>query len=868
MKNKLAVVLISFVLVINSFSGIFSAEEITEYDDQVVYAAENTEEVSDLIELPEKKERFTNHYIKPDGTYLAVMYTEPVNYYTNGSWDEIDNSLINVYNRDNTEVIRNESNDYVVEFAKSTSSGKLVNIKASSYELSWSISSGTKDIAAQTAEIVNSAKASSSIRYASALQDVDIKYTVSSTRVREDIVLNSPAAASEFQFDISCKNLIAKLEDDNSVSFIDLEKPGEVVFTMEAPYMYDSSESADISYDIEVLFTETEFGYLLVYKPDKTWLDSPERVYPIIIDPTATIYSTRTSSAIKDTYIHLGDAPGQHTLLTYLRVGGIKPVSEPKAKTLIKTDLPSISGTVYSAKLLLSTTSGSSTFENINVYRMNSSWTSANVSWADYASLSKTLIASNIAVSAYSNSPSSYRYVCDVTDTVQDFYKGTRTNNGFMVGYADETADDYNAFYSSDCGTTNVMPCLYISYVYGETSGITNGGIYYIKNKHSGKYLDVQGAWTDDGSNVIQYSYHGLANQLWKVEYYGNGLYRFQAMHTNGKYLEVASYSNTNGIGVDISSVSISRQLWSVLSNGDGSYRILTECSNLTKGLTVEGASTVSPAEVIQYTYTGTGSLPNDDWVFESRSVYGKKAHSGNLYFASSSDNFNGLCSFGSYGSLVANQCMVEFSNFLGGQGYNNVLFTNLFRRTDANASKNDFLSREIHSLNGPNVDDVELMLFCGHGTSSYGLHFTNGVFHGTNHFTSAINLPRSETDFGYGDVKTKWVTAYTCNFLNATDAECNQLMKGINVVLGYGSTSYLVTTQMADYAQRLKRGENIIDSWLACGTYHTIYLSTPGVLKAYYVNDARNDTLYNYLIDAGSYYNESILNYEVTYQR
>jgi len=48
----------------------------------------------------------------------------------------------------------------------------------------------------------------------------------------------------------------------------------------------------------------------------------------------------------------------------------------------------------------------------------------------------------------------------------------------------------------------------------------------------------------------------------------------------------------------------------------------------------------------------------------------------------------------------------------------------------------------------------------------------------------------------------------------------------------------------------------------------NTPYLSTPGVLKAYYVNDARNDTLYNYLIDAGSYYNESILNYEVTYQR
>lgn len=159
-------------------------------------------------------------------------------------------------------------------------------------------------------------------------------------------------------------------------------------------------------------------------------------------------------------------------------------------------------------------------------------------------------------------------------------------------------------------------------------------------------------------------------------------------------------------------------------------------------------------------------------------------------------------------------------------------------------------------------------MLFCGHGTSGNGLHFTNGIYHGTNHTSSGINLPRSETDFGYGDVKTKWVTAYTCNFLNATDAECNQLMKGINIVLGYGSTSYLVSTQMADFAINLKSGENVIDSWLECGRFHKDYLPTAGILRAYYVNDARNDTLYNYLIDAGSYQNETIYNIKMTYIR
>jgi len=76
--------------------------------------------------------------------------------------------------------------------------------------------------------------------------------------------------------------------------------------------------------------------------------------------------------------------------------------------------------------------------------------------------------------------------------------------------------------------------------------------------------------------------------------------------------------TDTNSINVDISNASLSRQLWSIQDNGNGSFRILSECSNLTKGLTVEGASMQSGANVFQYTYTGSGSDDNDDWIFES----------------------------------------------------------------------------------------------------------------------------------------------------------------------------------------------------------------------------------------------------------
>jgi hypothetical protein len=88
------------------------------------------------------------------------------------------------------------------------------------------------------------------------------------------------------------------------------------------------------------------------------------------------------------------------------------------------------------------------------------------MTWAIHNTISKTLIKSNVSAASYSNSPSSLRYSCDVTDTIKSIYSGALTNYGFMVKYSDESINDYNRFYSSDYTTSTVRPTLVVTYMY------------------------------------------------------------------------------------------------------------------------------------------------------------------------------------------------------------------------------------------------------------------------------------------------------------------------------------------------------------------------------------------------------------------
>jgi hypothetical protein len=594
----------------------------------------NENEQSNIInKVTDKWETNVRTYKNEDESYVATSYMEPVNYLKDGQWTEIDNTLILTSDKSVGDVYQNTRNSFKATFPKIFSQAGSVTMEKDDYSISWSLDPlKNSEILDSEAEISNyisqetgltdneklmdAGKTRSSILYESIFTDIDLRYTIAPEKIKEDIILNKPSLIKSFVFNLKAPGLKAKINDDNSISFFNSDKPDVKVFYIPAPFMMDSSEEQTISCDVTMELSETDNGYDLTITPAAAWINAPDRVFPIFIDPTVS--SSQVQQDIIDTYVHTGDAAGNHTLSTLLVVGNKTSTNESKCRSLIKTEIPTLPSVIVSdARLNLSITSGSSTFQNLNVYKINEAWSSSTMTWNTAENiLDKTLIQSNLPATSYSNSPSSYRYSCNVTSAMQDIYAGRLTNYGFLVRYTNDTYPDYNRFYSSDYTTsTTVRPQLVVTYAYAQTSGIQTNGIYFIRNKNSGKYINAEG--TGDGTDVRQRVYTANTNQQWKAIYQNDGTYKLQAMNTTDKYLEVAYNSNSDGTNINIFGGNYTEQYWYIMKNPyDSSYRLLSKCSDYIKGAIVEGASNTDGANIYQYTYTSGGN-DEDDWEFD-----------------------------------------------------------------------------------------------------------------------------------------------------------------------------------------------------------------------------------------------------------
>ncbi len=159
-------------------------------------------------------------------------------------------------------------------------------------------------------------KLDSGVIYSSVYNDVDIDIDIMPTAVKETIILNSAESAPEqFAYYIMTDGLAAELQADNSIIFIN--DSGEVIFTIPAMYMFDSSDNAENNYDIETSIEPFKSGYLLTITPDSEWIASDERVYPVMIDPEVIEDSVNiTDSYINEMY------PDQNFTDQYLKMGG------------------------------------------------------------------------------------------------------------------------------------------------------------------------------------------------------------------------------------------------------------------------------------------------------------------------------------------------------------------------------------------------------------------------------------------------------------------------------------------------------------------------------------------------------------------
>lgn len=213
-----------------------------------------------------------------------------------------------------------------------------------------------------------------------------------------------------------------------------------------------------------------------------------------------------------------------------------------------------------------------------------------------------------------------------------------------------------------------------------------SGNIYYIKNKNSGLYLQVENDSATSGANVCQATGTGSLGQRWILEQNSStGYYRLHPATdmTGGISLDVANGSATNGTNIQIwANNGCTAQNFAITAaDSNGGYYITTQVSNFQSCLDVSGKSTASGANVLEYTTKGSD---NQIWYFEQAPW---PSSSG----SSSSGSSSSGSSSSSTSATIASNYPVQEMNFVNCSDGNKVTAGSLNSTVTTNSTSSDY---------------------------------------------------------------------------------------------------------------------------------------------------------------------------------
>lgn len=412
------------------------------------------------VEIIGKRKPNEKHFLKDDGTFVAELYDENIHFLKDGIYEEIDNSLI----LSNGFYI-NKNNSIKVYFSNDKNNKEFMKIKKDNYYLNISL----PNLLNCDVEINNKQnKISSSIKYRNILNNIDLVYDITSSKIKEKIIINEKNNSLDDLVFIIESNL--KIKETTEGSLVAENNKNEIIFKLEKPFILNNYDNNNVKYEIE----KRDSIYLLKILIDKNWLNSIHD-YPVIIDPT--ISNESDTNGIYDTYIFPNDSNIDRNSLEYIKVGVERQNGNDIInRALIKFDLPVI-GTgsqVISAILNLSNypyINASPQEKEISIHRITCDWTETGANWSTMSNAYDQRIdaAFRMFATYFLNPNGAYIITtseADITSLVQKWYTST-PNFGMMLKLPEEIyeSDVIPKFYSkNNIDSSSLKPTLIITY--------------------------------------------------------------------------------------------------------------------------------------------------------------------------------------------------------------------------------------------------------------------------------------------------------------------------------------------------------------------------------------------------------------------
>lgn len=530
-RRKLLALVLSVTIILSCIPiTTFAIGSTTDNIDNTI-VNNQTQEATIVTEVTEKRDADKKVYLLSDGSYMSAIYPQQVHYEENGKWEDIDNSFTSGVDDDGESTVENSKNAFKIKFANKSKDKKLVSLKKDGCEINWALNDSEK-VSAETIVSGNALNTPSSLKninsavvYKDILTDTDLKYTINSTTIKEDIILNSINAPTTFTFNYEMKKLAYRETEDGSIEVYSDNEPDKAVFVIDKPYMYDANGISSNS--VEMKITETKKGFQIVIIPNAEWIKSAERKFPITIDPT--IITEQSASSIKDTTgvdypktDQLYNALEANSNYLWLKVGKFYGT---EAYSLVYVPLPSDiseSCRILDAKMnLICYRAGISTASSdltITAHEITTDWNQTTISenkilYLDEIPDYEYIPADFMVLNDASTSVHNQIYSFDITKIAQKWATGESVNRGILLAGQDlPETERYIRFYDSDNSVRNSDPCF--TYTYRDTKGVED---YWTYTSLTAGYSGTAAANNYNGNLVVTQNITGISGNRMPV---------------------------------------------------------------------------------------------------------------------------------------------------------------------------------------------------------------------------------------------------------------------------------------------------------------------------------------------------------------
>ena len=418
-----------------------------------------------VLELDSERTENTKTFLLEDGSSMVAVYDQPIHYKDKaGEWVEFNNTLVDSKKDSDKDYLTNSSSNTDISLSKEAKEDDLIKLQSDKLSISWGYENVNRtnvnvvdNSMKQTAEGNKTAlaKQKSETVYENVFRNVDLQYIVTSSGVKENIILKDVDVQNEFNITYHAQGLTAKQLDDRSIILCD-DNDNETARIV-APYMFDAKGEISTQLNLKLVGQDGD-AIQVTLIVDDGFIKSKDRAYPISIDPEIQMNLRNKMSFTACTNNHALSYPPYK-------------LSSDSFVLFSLNELPElgVGERITRAQLTLAIDNGSEVFSNSvdpviikahHVGEITGNYITYDNEVIDYDSLS-----------AEDNETASF----DITQTMRDWYEDEDTHN-YIIFEADDTIDSRTLRLATPTKTGPVQPTL--TYTYKDFTG-TEGNLSY-----------------------------------------------------------------------------------------------------------------------------------------------------------------------------------------------------------------------------------------------------------------------------------------------------------------------------------------------------------------------------------------------------